>query len=150
MNSNNNNNGNNNGYMPPMDDGGDFVPSAAFDNNNNNSSHYDNSNPPSSSSVMGSSRMSLAIERQDSMIDQLAVGLGRLREQSYAIGDEAGLHTQLLDDMETNMDNAHEVLGAEARRAARLRQEDGSIWKLQLIVAGLSISFVLLILMGHL
>ncbi|KAG7338134.1 hypothetical protein IV203_034359 [Nitzschia inconspicua] len=144
----NSNNGNNNGYMPPMDDGGDVVPSAAFDNNNNNNSN--NTDPSSSSSVMGSSRVALAIERQDSMIDQLAVGLGRLREQSYAIGDEAGLHTQLLDEMETNMDSAHEVLGAEARRAARLRQEDGSIWKLQLIVAGLSISFVLLILMGHL
>jgi hypothetical protein len=126
----------NNGYMPPTEDGGDVVPSAAAD-----ASSFDPTTQPT--------RMTMAIQQQDSMIDQLAVGLSRLRDQSYAIGDEAGLHTQLLDDMENNLDNAHEVLGAEARRAAQLR-EDGSIWKLQLIVAGLSISFVFLVLLGHL
>jgi hypothetical protein len=129
----------NNGYMPPTEDGGDVVPSAAAD-----ASSFD----PTTQTPQPN-RMTMAIQQQDSMIDQLAVGLGRLRDQSYAIGDEAGLHTQLLDDMENNLDNAHEVLGVEARRAAQLR-EDGSIWKLQLIVAGLSISFVFLVLLGHL
>jgi hypothetical protein len=92
--------------------------------------------------------MTVAIQNQDSIIDQLSMGLGRLRDQSQTMGDEAGLQTQLLNDMEHNLDNAHEVLGAEARRAAQLR-EDGSLWKLQLIVAGLSITFVFLILLGH-
>lgn len=128
-------NSNNNGYMPPTEDGGDVVPSAAADA------------AATSSATATPSRMSMAIEHQDSMIDQLAAGLGRLRDQSQAMGDEAGLHTQLLDDMENNLDNAHEVLGAEARRAAQLR-EDGSVWKLQLIVAGLSISFVILFILG--
>jgi hypothetical protein len=150
---------NHNGYMPPIEDGGGIVPSAMVDSitssagvpNSNQfdgySSHdFTNNNNNNNNSMM---MMTVALQKQDSMIDQLSVGLGRLRDQSQAIGDETGLQTQLLDDMESNMDNAHEVLGAEARRAAQLRQ-DGSVWKLQLIVAGLSISFVVLILLGQL
>jgi hypothetical protein len=148
----------NNGYMPPTEDGGDIVPSAMVDSvgtvitpsttvaaGSNSYSEFSNGVHNSNSSMM---MMTVALQNQDSIIDQLSVGLGRLRDQSQAIGDEAGLQTQLLNDMENNMDNAHEVLGVEARRAAQLR-EDGSIWKLQLIIAGLFISFVLLILLGH-
>jgi hypothetical protein len=140
------------GYMPPTEDGGDIVPSAMADSvitqpeTANSYNHYDYAN--GFNSTNNSMMMTVALQNQDSMIDQLSLGLGRLRDQSQAIGDEAGLQTQLLNDMENNLDNAHEVLGAEARRAAQLR-EDGSIWKLQLMVAGLSISFVFLILLGY-
>lgn len=94
-----------------------------------------------------SSQMQLAMRQQDEMIDELAVGVGRLKNQTMTIGDEAKMHVNLLHDMEQNLDLAHEGLESETRRAARLR-EDQSVWRLQLIVAGLFILFILLILMG--
>jgi len=91
--------------------------------------------------------MQRAIAQQDSMIDQLSVGVGRLRDQSEAIGDEARLHVGLLNDMDSNLDVAQDSLASEARRAARLRN-DQSLWKLQLTVAGLTILFFVLLLLG--
>lgn len=138
----------NNGYMPPTEDGGDVVPSASANNGPSSGIVADDGNDDDISGGGTAAMMRQAMQRQDGVIDQLSAGLGRLRDQSWAIHDEAGLHSRLLDDMEVNMDVAHEVLGAEARRAAQLR-EDGSVWRLQLIVAGLSVSFVLLVLLGH-
>lgn len=126
------------------------------------SSNYNSSNdggdggyqPPttssSSSSTAGQQQQTLmqrAIAQQDSMLEELSVGMGRLRNQSEAIGDEARLHVGLLNDMDSNLDAAHAGLEAEARRAARLR-EDKSLWHLQLVVAGLTILFFLLLLLG--
>lgn len=93
------------------------------------------------------SQMSMAMQQQDAMIDELAVGVGRLKNQTVNIHDEARLHVNLLNGMETNLDEAHAGLEDETRRAARLR-EDQSVWRLQLIVAGLSVLLVLLIVMG--
>ena len=81
------------------------------------------------------------------MIDQLAVGVGRLKNQSMAIGEEADAHVNLLDQMDTGLDLAHEQLQNETRRAASIRQE-GSLWRLQLIVAGLFLLLVLEIFLG--
>jgi len=94
-----------------------------------------------------SSQMQMAMRQQDDMIDNLAVGVSRLKNQTAAIGDEATLHVNLLQDMEGNLDEAHAGLEGETRRAARLR-EDQSIWRLQLMVAGLSIVLVLLVFLG--
>jgi hypothetical protein len=80
------------------------------------------------------------------MIDELAVGVSRLRDQSYAIGDETNLQLNLLDETESNLDGAYEQLGGVERRVTRLYNET-SIWKLQLIVAGLSISFFVLLVL---
>eukprot|EP00525_Craspedostauros_australis_P009466 CAMPEP_0198133844 /NCGR_PEP_ID=MMETSP1442-20131203/59776_1 /TAXON_ID= /ORGANISM="Craspedostauros australis, Strain CCMP3328" /LENGTH=214 /DNA_ID=CAMNT_0043794979 /DNA_START=456 /DNA_END=1100 /DNA_ORIENTATION=- len=93
------------------------------------------------------SRMQVAMQQQDNMIDELAVGMGRLKDQTQMIGDETNLHNRLLNDMETNLDSAHASLDAETRRAAQLR-EDQSVWRLQLTVAGLFVLFILLVLMG--
>jgi hypothetical protein len=93
------------------------------------------------------SQMSAAMRQQDDMIDELAVGVNRLKHQTIAIGDEAKLHVNLLSDMETNLDTAYAGLEGETRRAAQLK-EDSSIWRLQLIVAGLSVLLILLILLG--
>ena len=118
--------------------------------------------PPGSSSATGSgggggggeggqqqqqTMMHRAIAQQDSMIDQLSIGVGRLRDQSEAIGEEARLHVGLLDDMDSNLDIAQDSLASEARRAARLRN-DQSLWKLQLAVAGLTILFFVLLMLG--
>lgn len=118
--------------------------------NNNNSGDY---NPPSmdgggnGTPQEQQSQVSMAMQQQDAMIDELAVGVGRLRDQTQVIGDEARMHVNLLNDMEQNLDAAHEGLDAETRRAARLK-EDQSVWRLQLIVAGLFILFVLLFFLG--
>jgi hypothetical protein len=106
-------------------------------------------NPPTSlpGYVGPQSQMALAMDRQDALIDELAVGVGRLKNQSVAIGEEARMHVNLLGDMESNLDAAQASLDAETRRAARVK-EDQSLWRLQLIVAGLFILLVLLILMG--
>jgi hypothetical protein len=121
---------NNNGYQAPTEDGGLA--------------------PPSASHTSGEdfSQMNMVIQQQDNILDQISQGVSRLYHQSSMISEESRMHNALLNEMETNLDAAHEGLGAEARRAARMR-EDGSIWKLQLIVAGLSILFVFLLLMGH-
>jgi hypothetical protein len=91
--------------------------------------------------------MAIAMGQQDALIDELAIGVGRLKNQTAAIGDEARMHVNLLGDMEENLDAAQASLDAETRRAARVK-EDQSLWRLQLIVAGLFILLVLLILMG--
>ena len=93
------------------------------------------------------SQVAMAMQQQDQLIDGLAEGMGRLKTQTMAIGEEARMHVNLLNDMDTNLDAAHASLEGETRRAMRLR-EDSSLWRLQLIVAGLFILLVLLILMG--
>lgn len=93
------------------------------------------------------SQMQMAMQQQDLLIDDLAVGMGRLKNQTSAIHEEANLHVNLLNDMDTNLDSARDGLEDETRRAARLR-EDQSVWRLQMIVAALLILLVLLILMG--
>jgi hypothetical protein len=94
-----------------------------------------------------SSQMATAMQTQDSLIDELAVGVGRLKHQTMHIGDEAKMHVNLLADMEIGLDEAQAGLDAETRRAARLR-DDQSVWKLQLILAGEFLILSLLIVMG--
>lgn len=88
-----------------------------------------------------------ALQQQDDMIDELGVGVARLKNQTILINDEARLHTNLLGQMEDNVEAAQLGLEGETRRAELVR-ENQSLWRLQLIVAGLSILLVLLILMG--
>ena len=87
------------------------------------------------------------LAQQDDMIDELAVGVGRLKQQTLLIGEEARLHMGLLGEMEANVDAARIGLEDETRRAEQLRQ-DKSVWRLQLIIAGLSVLLVLLIITG--
>jgi hypothetical protein len=121
--------------------------------------HLKNPAAPSSAGDFGSmnqqpqqqhqqqSLMASAMQQQDAMIDELAVGVSRLRDQTQVIGDESNMHVNLLNDMEMNLDSAHQGLESETRRAAQIK-EDQSVWRLQLTVAGLSVLLVLLILTG--
>ena len=105
--------------------------------------------PAGSSAGVGAphSAMAMAMRQQDGMIDELAAGVSRLKNQTHLIGEEANLHVNLMNDMEVNLDAAHAGLEGETRRAAQLKQ-DQSVWRLQLIVAGECVLLVLLILMG--
>jgi hypothetical protein len=93
------------------------------------------------------SKMNMAMRQQDEMIDQLAVGVGRLKQQSTLIGEEANMHVHLISEMDTHLDAATASLQDQTRRAATLREEQ-SLWRLQLIVAALSVLLVLEVLFG--
>lgn len=93
------------------------------------------------------STMTMAMRQQDGMIDELAAGVSRLKQQTHLIGEEANMHVNLMNDMEVNLDAAQAGLESETRRAAQLKQ-DQSVWRLQLIVAGECVLLVLLIMMG--
>lgn len=101
----------------------------------------------SGSATAQQSKMTMAMRQQDDMIDQLAVGVGRLKNQSAAIGEEAAMHVNLMNDMDTNLDAAYNSLEDQTRRASSLRG-DQSLWRLQLIVAGLFILLILEIFFG--
>ena len=95
----------------------------------------------------GESATAAALRHQDDMIDDLAVGVGRLKTQTHMIHDESRAHVRLLDEMDNNVDLANQGLEEETRRAMRLREEK-SVWRLHLIIVGLSVLLFLLILMG--
>ena len=95
----------------------------------------------------GESSTAAALRRQDDMIDELAVGVGRLKNQTNLIHQEASSHVRLLDEIDSNVDLANRGLEEETRRAMRLREEK-SVWKLHLIIVALSVLLFLLILMG--
>uniref|UniRef100_A0A7S2U747 t-SNARE coiled-coil homology domain-containing protein n=1 Tax=Attheya septentrionalis TaxID=420275 RepID=A0A7S2U747_9STRA len=110
-----------------------------------NSSLYESSQQNNNQQQM--SQTSMALRQQDGMIDELAVGVSRLKDQTRLIGDEARLHVQLLDDIDNDVERAQEGMEAETRRAKQLK-EDKSVWKLYFWIAGLSILLFLLILKG--
>eukprot|EP00565_Helicotheca_tamesis_P008411 CAMPEP_0185723878 /NCGR_PEP_ID=MMETSP1171-20130828/569_1 /TAXON_ID=374046 /ORGANISM="Helicotheca tamensis, Strain CCMP826" /LENGTH=177 /DNA_ID=CAMNT_0028391645 /DNA_START=117 /DNA_END=647 /DNA_ORIENTATION=+ len=68
-----------------------------------------------------------ALRQQDDMIDELAVGVGRLKDQTKLIHQEAGMHVKLLDEMGNDVEEAHAGLEAETARALKLK-EDKSVW----------------------
>lgn len=88
-----------------------------------------------------------ALRHQDELIDDLAIGVGRLKTQTHMIHDESRAHVHLLNEMDSNVDLANQGLEDETRRAMRLREEK-SVWRLHLIIVGLSVLLFLLILMG--
>lgn len=122
---------------------------------NNTNSQFGTPGSDANSSMSGGgqrqqqsqSHISQAYRQQEDMIDELAVGVSRLKDQTQVIGDEARMHVNLLGEMETNLEAAHSGLDAETKRAAKLK-EDQSVWRLQLIVAGESILFILLLFLG--
>jgi hypothetical protein len=108
-----------------------------------------------SSSIQGSvappqpqqSKMTAALRQQDDMIDQLAVGVSRLKQQTTIIGEEANMHVNLMNDIDNHLDTTYNTIHDQTLRTAALR-EDQSIWKLQLIIVALTILLILEILAG--
>jgi hypothetical protein len=105
------------------------------------------SDSPFSQSHQQQSKMTMALRQQDDMIDQLAVGVSRLKHQTAVIGEEASMHVNLMNDMDTNLDSTYNTIQDQTQRASSIR-EDQSIWRLQLIVAGLTVLLVLEIFLG--
>mmetsp|Transcript_6105 Transcript_6105/g.8914 ORF Transcript_6105/g.8914 Transcript_6105/m.8914 type:complete len:208 (+) Transcript_6105:98-721(+) len=90
---------------------------------------------------------SMALKQQDDMIDELALGVGRLKHQTHLINDEARAHVNLLDDMDADVEKAQASLMDETKRAQKLK-EDNSVWRLYMMIAGLTVLLVLLLLAG--
>jgi hypothetical protein len=88
-----------------------------------------------------------ALRHQDNMIDELASGVSRLKDQTLLVNDEANMQNRMLGDMDTDVENARNGLEAETLRAMKLK-EDQSVWRLYLIIAGLSILLFMLIIHG--
>ena len=88
-----------------------------------------------------------ALRQQDDMLADLSTGVGRLKDQTYAIHDETRLHNRLLDEMEGDVDLARQGMEEGALRAAKVKEER-NLWRLYMIIAGLSVLLFLLILMG--
>lgn len=105
------------------------------------------SNNISSAQQPQQSKMSVALRQQDDMIDQLAVGVNRLKQQTTIIGEEANMHVNLMNDIDDHLDTTYNTIHDQTLRTAALR-EDQSIWKLQLIIVALTILLVLEILAG--
>eukprot|EP00573_Skeletonema_grethae_P001647 CAMPEP_0201685998 /NCGR_PEP_ID=MMETSP0578-20130828/600_1 /ASSEMBLY_ACC=CAM_ASM_000663 /TAXON_ID=267565 /ORGANISM="Skeletonema grethea, Strain CCMP 1804" /LENGTH=182 /DNA_ID=CAMNT_0048169985 /DNA_START=94 /DNA_END=639 /DNA_ORIENTATION=- len=82
--------------------------------------------PPTQSSS-SSSATAAALRHQDELIDDLAIGVGRLKTQTHMIHDESKAHVHLLNEMDANVDLANAGLEDETRRAMRLREEK-SVW----------------------
>ena len=107
------------------------------------------SGPSGTGGAFGTQRTTAAhaLRQQDDLLADLSTGVTRLRDQTHAIHDEARLHNRLLDEMEDDVDLARQGLEEGALRAARVREER-NLWRLYLIIAGLSVLLFLLILMG--
>jgi len=93
------------------------------------------------------SATAMALRQQDDMIDELAAGVGRLKNQTQMINDESRQHVKLLDDMDVDVERAHLGMLAETERAQKLREENG-VWRLYGIIVALSVLLILLILAG--
>ena len=102
-----------------------------------------------STQQQGQQRMtaSHALRQQDDMLADLSSGVSRLKDQTHAIHDEARLHNRLLDEMEDDVDLARRGMEEGALRAARVKEER-NLWRLYMIIAGLSVLLFFLILMG--
>lgn len=103
--------------------------------------------PHGTTTTAGGSITQQALRHQDEMIDDLAIGVARLKNQTMQVNDEAMMQNRMLDDMDGDVENARIGLETETARALKLK-EDQSVWRLYLIIAGLSVLLFLLITTG--
>lgn len=93
------------------------------------------------------SRAVQALQRQDDMIDELAGGVARLKDQTILIHEETGLHNRLIGEMTDDVELAHNTIEAETARALKLK-EDRSVWRLYLAIFGLTFLLLWLVVTG--
>ena len=70
---------------------------ASSGGNNNNDYYNSNNNDYSSSGRMSTTTQ--ALRHQDQMIDELASGVARLKDQTFMINDEANMQNRMLDNV---------------------------------------------------
>mmetsp|Transcript_17333 Transcript_17333/g.47319 ORF Transcript_17333/g.47319 Transcript_17333/m.47319 type:complete len:95 (+) Transcript_17333:1-285(+) len=92
--------------------------------------------------------MQEALQKQDDMLDELAVGVDRLKNTTKAVHDEAQEQDRLLGDIEGDANKAETELHSDTILATARIKEDQSVWKLQMVVVGLSVFTALILLKG--
>mmetsp|Transcript_22882 Transcript_22882/g.52425 ORF Transcript_22882/g.52425 Transcript_22882/m.52425 type:complete len:225 (-) Transcript_22882:211-885(-) len=90
---------------------------------------------------------SSSLAMQEDMLNELAAGVGRLKNQSQMIGEESRMHVRLLNEMDVDVDRATVGFEDEAKHAEQARQQT-SVKKLYSIIAGLSILLLFLLSVG--
>lgn len=108
---------------------------------------YSSSQPQQPQQQQPMSLSAQALRRQDDMIDELAGGVARLKDQTHLIHEETGLQNRLIDDMGNDVELAQAGIEAETARALKLK-EDRSVWRLYFIIIGLTILLFWLIITG--
>ena len=83
---------------------------------------------------------------QDEMILDIGSGVDRLHEQAKAIGDEARIHTRLLDDLDGTVELATAGLQAEAKHAAMVKEKSRMCWLYICIIVEIVIILLLVII----
>ena len=93
-------------------------------NANNNKSSNNNSdtmNPMQTSDKGLVQRQRDIIKLQDEMLDEISHGMDTLHQQAVTIGEEAKIHKNILDQLDTQVDRAADGLRAEAKHADNVR-----------------------------
>ena len=83
---------------------------------------------------------------QDEMILDIGAGVDRLNEQAKAIGEEAKIHTRLLDDLDGTVELATAGLQAEARHAAVIKEKSRMCWLYICVIVEIIIILLLVII----
>ena len=93
--------------------------------------------------------MQQELQAQDALLDELEVGVGRLKMTSSAIHAEATEQTKLLGEVEAETELADHELHAEVLQlTSKKLAEEKALWKWQLLVVGEVFLLVLLLLKG--
>ena len=78
-------------------------------------------NPVSLSNKGLSLQQQDVLRTQDALIDEIGSGVDRLFHKAQLIGEEASVHSRLLDSLEDNVDVAARALREEAKHASEVR-----------------------------
>jgi len=96
-----------------------------------------------------SSGVSAALRQQDDMIDGLAEGVDGIKKRTKSINEQIYSQIGRVDEIDENVELAKQELEDVTRRSVRFRKENRkSVWRLHLMIVGLSVLLFLLILMG--
>ena len=74
----------------------------------------------------------------------LYLGVGVLKDVSYAIGDELGDHNEMLDDLNTDLVNTHTRLGAVSSKMNKVIELSGK--KKELIVVVVLLILIVIVI----
>lgn len=116
---------------------------APVTSNSNNSGNGVALNPMQTTDKGLIQRQKDVMALQDDMLIDIGHGVDRLHNQAKDIGEETKSHIVLLDNLESNVDNATDALQAEAIHAQKVRQKAAGCW-MYICVA---IEFVVIVLL---
>mmetsp|Transcript_23822 Transcript_23822/g.43159 ORF Transcript_23822/g.43159 Transcript_23822/m.43159 type:complete len:211 (-) Transcript_23822:514-1146(-) len=96
-----------------------------------------------------SSGVFATLRQQDDMIDGLAEGVDGIKKRTKSINEQVYSQIGMVDEIDENIELAKQELEDVTRRSVRFRKENRkSVWRLHLMIVGLSVLLFLLILLG--